>query len=195
MTIERPTSAQPIPPHAKKVFAGVIFDVYQWEQEMFDGTIKTFEKLSRPGTVIVYPVLPNGDIILVEDEQPGKEKVIKALAGRMEHGEDPNDTARRECREESGYEVGRLIPWSIIQPVGKIDWTVYTYIAKDIRLVGAPELDSGERITLKPMTFDELIEWNSHACVCEKDVLTACIAAKYNPEKREELRRLFDPTT
>ena len=70
MNIERPKSNQPIPPDAKKVFSGVLFDVYQWEQKMFDGSVATFEKLKRPDTVVVFPVLPNGRIILTEQEQP-----------------------------------------------------------------------------------------------------------------------------
>ena len=55
MEINRPQSKQPIPANAKKVFHGVIFDVYQWEQEMFDGTKEIFEKLKRPDTVVVFP--------------------------------------------------------------------------------------------------------------------------------------------
>lgn len=45
MRIERPVSRQPIPDHAKCVFKGVIFDVYQWEQKLYNGTTTTFEKL------------------------------------------------------------------------------------------------------------------------------------------------------
>lgn len=46
-----------IPSHATKVFSGVIFDVYQWEQELFNGNIATFEALRRPSTVIIIPVV------------------------------------------------------------------------------------------------------------------------------------------
>ena len=45
-----------MPEHAKKVFSGVMFDVYQWEQEMYDGSTATFEKLTRPDTAQVIPV-------------------------------------------------------------------------------------------------------------------------------------------
>ena len=43
MEITEPKSSQPIPENAKKVFTGQVFDVYQWEQEMFDGSKATFE--------------------------------------------------------------------------------------------------------------------------------------------------------
>ena len=71
MEIKRPKSKQPIPDNAKKVFGGVLFDVYQWEQELFDGTKTIFEKLKRPDTVVVFPVLDDGKILLTEQEQPG----------------------------------------------------------------------------------------------------------------------------
>lgn len=60
------------------MFKGVIFDVYQWEQEMFDGTTQTFEKLKRPDTIMVIPVTEDGKIILTEQEQPGKKPFISA---------------------------------------------------------------------------------------------------------------------
>jgi ADP-ribose pyrophosphatase len=46
-----------IPPHASKVFSGIIFDVYQWDQQLFNGKIATFEALTRSSTVIVIPVV------------------------------------------------------------------------------------------------------------------------------------------
>ncbi len=84
MNLQPPKSKQPIPGNARLVFKGVIFDVYQWEQELFDGTKTTFEKLKRPDTVVVFPVLPNGKILLTKQEQPGKEPFIGATGGRAE---------------------------------------------------------------------------------------------------------------
>lgn len=43
--IKRPKSKQPIPSFAKKVFKGIMFDVYQWQQKMFEGKLETFEKM------------------------------------------------------------------------------------------------------------------------------------------------------
>ncbi len=40
-----PKNAILIPDHATCVFRGMLFDVYQWQQEMFDGSIETFEML------------------------------------------------------------------------------------------------------------------------------------------------------
>ena len=40
-----------IPHNAKKVFNGILFDVYQWKQKMFDNSIKTFEMLKRKSSL------------------------------------------------------------------------------------------------------------------------------------------------
>lgn len=95
MEIPRPKSKQPMPENAKRVFKGVVFDVYQWEQELYDGSKATFEKLKRPDTVVVFPVLPDGKILLTEQEQPGKDPFIGGLGGRMDEGEDMLETAKR----------------------------------------------------------------------------------------------------
>ncbi|MFZ2149837.1 MAG: hypothetical protein WAV15_01615 [Minisyncoccia bacterium] len=42
MEINRPEPNQPIPPDAKRVFRGVVFDVYHWEQELYDGARTIF---------------------------------------------------------------------------------------------------------------------------------------------------------
>lgn len=193
MNIERPKPKQPIPAHAKRVFKGRIFDVYQWEQEMFDGTTEIFEKLKRPDTVVVYPVLPDGRIILTEQEQPGKEPFIGATGGRVDEGEGVLEAAKRELLEESGYKAEKFILWDAQQPIGKIDWAIYTFIAKGLKKVADINLDAGEKITLKPVTFDEFLEMGTDERFMEKAVKGTLREAVLNPEKKEELRKLFSP--
>lgn len=195
MNIERPKSKQPIPENAKRVFKGVIFDIYQWEQKMFDGTRAIFEKLKRPDTVVVFPVLPDGKIILTEQEQPGKEPFIGATGGRVDEGEDILTAARRELLEESGYEAEEFILWDAQHPVSKIDWVVYTFIAKGLKKVADMNLDAGEKIKLFQVTLDELIDLtvNRKKAFSEQEIVTKLLEAKYNPEKKKELEEFFRP--
>ena len=193
MDIERPKSKQPIPAHAKRVFSGRIFDVYQWEQEMFDGTTEIFEKLKRPDTVVVYPILPDGRIILTEQEQPGKEPFIGATGGRVDDGEEILEAAQRELLEESGYKAEKYILWDAQQPIGKIDWAIYTFIAKGLTKGAGPDLDPGEKITLKPVTFDEFLEMGTNERFSEKAIALRLLEAKLNLGKKKELRKLLSP--
>jgi len=193
MNIIRPASKQPIPDNAKKVFNGVLFDVYQWEQEMFDGTTAIFEKLKRPDTVVVFPVTDDGKIILTKQEQPGKEPFIGAAGGRVDEGEDILTAAKRELLEETGYEALEFVLWDARHPTSKIDWVVYTFIAKGIKKISDLNLDAGEKIILYPVNFDEFIEVGVGEKFSEKEIVSRLYEAKLDPIKKEELRGLFDP--
>lgn len=193
MNIQRPKSRQPLPENAERVFKGKIFDVYQWQQELYDGSKTTFEKLKRPDTLVVFPVLDNGQILLTEQEQPGKEPFIGATGGRAEEGEDVLSAAKRELLEESGYEASEFILWHSEQPVSKIEWAVYIFIAKGLRKSAELNLDAGEKIKMKPVSFDELLDIGTQSNFYEKEVTPHFYEAKLDPEKRKELQELFKP--
>lgn len=195
MDIQKPKSNQPIPENAKCVFKGVMFDTYQWEQEMYDGTKAVFEKIKRPDTVVVFPVLPDGRIILTEQEQPGKEPFIGATGGRVDEGEDILTAAKRELLEESGYEAEEFILWDAQHPVSKIDWVVYTFIAKGLKKVSDMNLDAGEKIKLLPLSLEELIRvaTDENTYFAEKEVVVKILEAKIDSKKMEELKELFKP--
>lgn len=193
MKIPRPPSPEPIPPHAKKVFEGAIFDVFQWQQEMFDGTKATFELLQRIDGVAVIPILDDGRILLCEQEQPNRLPYISAFGGGMEEGEDVLTTAKRELLEESGYEASEYTLWIVNHPLTKINWVTYTFIARGLTKVAEMNLDGGEKITLKPVTFDELVGLVADDRFIEKQMLPEFYKALLYPEKKEELRNLFKP--
>lgn len=195
MNIQRPISKQPMPPHAKCVFKGVVFDTYQWEQEMYDGTKKTFEKLKRPDTVVVLPVLPDGRILLIEEEQPGQAASIGTIGGRVDEGEDVLTAAKRELLEESGYEATEFILWDAKHPTTKIDWVIYTFIAKGLKKVGEIHPDGGEKIKPLSVTLDELNEkvTKERANFAGEEIFLKFFEAKYDTKKMEELKELFKP--
>ena len=192
-TIIRPPSRQPMPPQARKVFEGAVFDVYQWPQTLYDGSVATFEKLKRRDTVIVYAVQPDGRILLTRQEQPGKAAYIGAAGGQVEDGEDVMVAAARELLEETGYKARSYHLWNAVHPTSKIDWVVYTLIAHGAEKVAAPDLDGGEKIETLLVTFDEFLELACDPNFAEREVLPQIIEARYNPQKRAELAALFAP--
>src|SRR3989344_9071856 len=189
MDIKRPQPGQPIPSHAKRVFKGVIFDVYQWEQEMFDGTRAIFEKAKRQDSVTILPVLPDGKILLAEQEQPGHPLFVGGLGGRIEENEDVLTAAKRELLEESGYISDNFTLWLALNQIPKTDWAVYVFVARDLRKVGDLNLDPGEKIKLVPVTLEEMINLATDKNVCfrEQEIVPELLEAKYNPAKKKEL--------
>jgi ADP-ribose pyrophosphatase len=180
-----------IPEHAKKVFAGEIFDVYQWEQELFDKSKAIFESLRRSDTVTVIPVTEDGKIMLIEEEQPHIPLHLKNIAGKVDPGETPEDTAKRELLEETGYECNNLRLWYTQNLVYKIDWTVYTFVAQGCKKVSEQNLEGGERITPVLFEFDDFIEK-----VCEEDfpnlsLKVKILEAKLDSEKMRDLKAML----
>lgn len=145
-----PDDVRLIPREAKKVFEGKIFDVYQWQQEQFDGSTATYEMLKRPDTVCVLAVDEQGEIIVTDEEQSGGIVRKNTLPlGRVEPGEDTLAAAQREMREETGYEFAKWKLVEVTQPEKKIEWFVYLYVAQGVTAVHAPSLDPGEKIVVK----------------------------------------------
>jgi len=191
MDIPKPKSKQPLPDDAKRVFEGVIFDVYQWEQKMFDGSIAVFEKLKRADTVTIFPVLDNGKILLTKQEQPGKEPFIGAVGGRIDKGEKILDAAKRELLEESGFEAAEFILWKSIQPISKIEWSVYIFVARGLKKVANLNPDSGEKIEPMPVDFDEFLEIAMQSNFYEQEVYRDVVEAMLNQDKKMELKKFI----
>ncbi len=147
-----------IPENAKKVFEGKLFDVYQWEQEMFDGSVETFEKLARPDKANILAFTEDGKIIIIDQQQPGKENFLDIPVGRVDEGEDLEMAARRELLEETGYACDNIELWHSVQLINKIDWTIYFFVAKGCKKVAQQKLDAGEKIEVKLVELEEFLE-------------------------------------
>lgn len=185
-------STNKIPPQAKRVFKGMIFDVYQWEQKMYDGSTHTFEKIIRPDTVLVIPVTQEGKIIICEQEQPHRDKpYLSLISGRVEENEPPEEAAKRELLEETGFEAEKLVLWDEYSPGTKIDWTIYTYIAKCCKKVAEQNLDPGEKIRCDFISSEEFIDLLAEKKVDDIHLTVKALEAKLDPQKMAELKSLL----
>lgn len=154
-----PAGAHLIPPTAKKVFSGVIFDTYQWQQEMFDGTTETFEMLKRADTVSVFPVKDN-KLVVLKQLQSGWPAPKYTLPGGRADPEDESTLSaiQRETEEETGltFKNWRLI--RVVQKEEKIEWFHHAFLATGFLEETAVRHDAGEQIEVLHMTFDEVKE-------------------------------------
>ncbi|MBI2022256.1 NUDIX hydrolase [Candidatus Daviesbacteria bacterium] len=180
-----------IPENAKLVFKGVIFEVYQWEQEMYDGSVQTFERLKRPDTVVVFPVTEDKQVIILEQEQPGKPTYIGAAAGRVEEGEEIERAAARELLEETGYQASEFILLSKVVPTDKIDWIVYLYVARGCKKVAEPSLDPGEKIKSRLVSFEKFLEIALDVNFYDREIKLDIYRAKSDPKEMENLKKIF----
>jgi ADP-ribose pyrophosphatase len=179
-----------LPPTARLVFKGVIFEVWQWDQEMFDGTTEVFEKVWRHPTVEIIATV--GDhIILEEQDQPNRKNNINLPAGRADKGDDPLEEAKRELLEETGYASDN---WSLLMHHsvdGKVLHDVYYFVARDCKKVAEQQLDPGEKIEMRLIPFDELFSLiDDPRFWIAPEFITYLLEAKIDPEKKEEFKKL-----
>lgn len=145
-----------IPKHAKRVFKGVIHDVYQWDQELFDGSTQTFEAIRRPYTVQIVPVIGK-KLFLSFEKQPLKSQTYTFFGGRGDKGEKPIQTAKRELLEETGFVSS---DWELIREFQlgfKTEWRSYFYVARDCKKQAGQKLDAGEQIQVTEVDFDQFL--------------------------------------
>ena len=151
-----PVDAALIPENAERVFEGQIFDVYQWPQEMFDGSEHSFEALKRPDTVLVASVVDD-KVIVIEDTQPHTGTNTTFPGGRIDDTDGSTlEAAQRELHEETGYSFNNWKLIQVVQPHKKIEWFIYFYVAWDLAGQDEPHVDPGEKIEVKQLGLEEL---------------------------------------
>lgn len=150
-----PKDAYLVPPQAKRVFKGVIYDVYQWQQKRFDDSTVTFEMLKRPDTVKVIAVKDN-KIVVLKEEQPDHPRMLTLPGGRNDNSSETElDCAKRELHEETGMVFNTWKLLSAVQEHRKIEQIVYIFLATGFERQDASHTDPGEKIEISFMSFDE----------------------------------------
>lgn len=178
------------PKSARRIFKGEIYEVWQWPQKMFDGSIATFEMLKRPHTSVVIPAV--GDkILILHQSQPNKPNFLSLAGGRHESGETPLNAAKRELIEETGYVSRDWRLWQKINPVGKIDWTIYVYIARDCLYWQPQKLDAGEKIAIKLLSYDELLQLADNPNFYERELVGHMLRVRYDNKEYKKFHKLL----
>jgi ADP-ribose pyrophosphatase len=147
-----------IPPHAHRVFEGELFDIYQWNQELYDGSKALFERAKRKTDTVQIIAACDEGIVLIDESQPDGERIGSLPGGRIEPGEEPLEAARRELLEETGFEAGDLVLFKTYDRFPKLEWKVYYYLAIGCEKTREPAPDAGERISVRIVAFEAFLE-------------------------------------
>ncbi len=171
----------------KKVFQGKIFSVWEWGQELYDGSKETFEKAGRPDGTRVLGILPDKRIMLVWDEQPHREGGLMLAGGQLDAEEDPLSGAAREFLEETGYKAQSLTPWFQSQPIGWVLYTMHFFIGKNVEKIAEPQNGPGERTEVRLFTFDEFLLLGQDETLRDMRIRITLLEAQLDPKKKEKL--------
>lgn len=176
-----------IPKSAKRVFKGLLFEVYQWPQRTFDGSYMTYEAIRRKDTVQVLATVGNR-IILMKEEQPRQGRYLSVPGGMVE-GKNHKSGAYRELLEETGMKPEKMLFWKKREVPVDIDWSSYYYIARNCRKVAEPNLDSGEKIRMRLVTFTQFVNLIQDKQFRNRDISNFFYVLSKDPKKLEAFRK------
>lgn len=189
--IVRPAPHQPLPPEAKKVFEGVIYDIYHWPRQLFDGRVVTYEKLARHDSVVIVPVTAEGTIVVQREQQPGTQWYAAIPAGGIDEGEEPLAAAVRELREETGYEAAQMDFWFAHQVEHRADWAIFVFIAKGCVKKYEQAPGGGERVETREVSFEEFLRLVTEDDFQNINIAPKLLKAALDPEAMAALKQRF----
>ena len=98
--------------------------------------------------VNVIPLTEGGDVVMIEQYRHGiRDITLEIPGGLVEPGDTPEEAARRELREETGYGGGELVELGFVHPNPAIQNNrCHTFLAKNVLPLGIQEMDDKEDI-------------------------------------------------
>ncbi|WP_203287772.1 NUDIX hydrolase [Metabacillus sp. cB07] len=143
---------------SEKLFSGRIIDFYLEEVELPNGKTSTREIIKHPGAVAVLALTKDNKLVMVQQYRKAMERVLVEIpAGKLEKGELPEVTAKRELEEETGYTTQSLQHLiSFYTSPGFADELVHVYYTDDLHVLEEKaELDEDEFVDVLEVTLEE----------------------------------------
>jgi ADP-ribose pyrophosphatase len=124
-----------------------------------NGVETDLEVIQHPGAATVLPFVSADEVLLIRQHRHcAGGSILEVPAGTLHEGESPEECARREIEEETGYRAGRLEPlgWIWTTP-GFTTEKIWLFAAHDI-YTGHQHLDQDEVIALERMSFRDALD-------------------------------------
>ena len=141
------------------IYKGRIIDIYADDVRLPNGKEGKREYVSHRGGAAILPIDAEGNVYLVRQfRYPYREVILEIPAGKLEAGEDPAETAKRELEEETGYRCTELVPYGVLYPTpGYTNEHLYIYLASGLTK-GTVHLDEDEFVNLVVLPFDTVYQ-------------------------------------
>jgi 8-oxo-dGTP pyrophosphatase MutT (NUDIX family) len=122
------------------------------------GDAHDFWVIDGPDWINVVPLTPEREVLLLRQFRFGVERFTLEIPGGMcDPGESPAAAARRELREETGFEARELVELGWVHPNPAVQTNrCHSFLARDVARVGPPEPDPVEQFELVRVPLAEI---------------------------------------
>ncbi|MEK4629335.1 MAG: NUDIX hydrolase [Solibacillus sp.] len=144
--------------HSEEIYTGKVISLKVDDVKLPNGEMSKREIINHPGAVAVIAITENNKILLVEQYRKALERsIIEIPAGKLEKGEEPIVTARRELEEETGYTTDYLqFVQAFATSPGFADEIIHVFLAEKLTKLSTPaELDEDEFVELLEVSLEE----------------------------------------
>lgn len=141
------------------IYEGPVFGIRRDEVIEPSGVRATREVITHPGSVVVLPVLPDGQILLIQQYRyAARQYLWELVAGRIDAGETPKQAAARELIEETGYRAKRFRVFLDVFPTpGFLEERMFILLAEGLT-AGEAEPEEDEKIISRAYNRKQLEE-------------------------------------
>ena len=144
---------------SEAVFDGALLHVRRDTVRLPDGSEATREYIVHPGAVMIVPMLADGRCCRAPVPVSARQVFIEFPAGKIDSGEDPLATAKRELVEETGFAAAQWTYLTTLHPViGYSNERILIYLADELSHVGV-KLDAGEFVQTFSATLEEALQF------------------------------------
>jgi 8-oxo-dGTP pyrophosphatase MutT (NUDIX family) len=147
--------------NSQKVFHCRVFSVRCDENASpITGKSAEFYIIEPTNWVNIIAITADREVVLIDQYRFGSRTVTREIPGGMiDEGESPETAARRELREETGFEADQWQLIGVNEPNPALQNNrCYTFLAQPARRVGAPRLDDNEAIETRLHPIDGVPE-------------------------------------
>jgi ADP-ribose pyrophosphatase len=141
------------------VYEGLFLKVRRDLARLPDGSVHGREWVAHPGAAAVLALGDDGRVLIERQWRYAMRQVyLEIPAGKIDAGETPLETARRELLEETGYLAREWAPLVRIHPaIGFSNEIIDVFIARGLERCADAAPDLGELIDVHWMAADELV--------------------------------------
>jgi ADP-ribose pyrophosphatase len=147
-----------------------------------NGTVIDDYYVSKLGDVaMIVAITPNKEIVFVKQYKHGVRDIILELpAGRIDN-KSPEQAAKVELEEETGFIADKLISIGSIYVAPSKDSTItYAYLVNNVSIQGKQKLDATEEIEIVYVPIHELDEKIKNGEIKAADTIATITLARIN---------------
>ena len=145
---------------SRRLFSGAVFDLEVDQVKLPNGKPSTRELIRHKGAVAVVPLFPDHTVAVEEQYRYAVGKIlIEIPAGKLDSpGEDREEAARRELREETGLVAGKLTCLGdYYGSPAIVDERITLYLATELS-EGERSLDDDEFLSVRRIPLSDLAD-------------------------------------